>query len=82
MWALGRGKERRRQRIQDGLCTESGEPEVGLELMNCDIMNRSWTLNPLNRLSHTGTPRFLEYRDKMTLKCAWKGKGIRTAKTT
>ena len=34
----GRGTERGRQRIQSGLCAVSGEPDVGLEPMNYEIM--------------------------------------------
>ena len=37
----GRGRERGRQRIWSGLCTESGEPNVGLEPMNHGIMIRA-----------------------------------------
>ena len=34
----GRNRERGRKRIQSGLRSESGEPHVGLELINCEIM--------------------------------------------
>ena len=34
----GRGREKGRQRIQSGLCTDSGEPDAGLELMNREIV--------------------------------------------
>ena len=32
----GRGVERRRERIPSRLCTVSTEPDMGLELMNCE----------------------------------------------
>ena len=40
MWAheQGRGRERGRERIPSRLCTISEEPDVGLELPNCEIM--------------------------------------------
>ena len=34
----GRGRQRGRQRIPTGLCTDSREPDAGLELMNYEIM--------------------------------------------
>ena len=34
----GQGRERGRQRIPSRLCTASVEPDVGLELMNYEIM--------------------------------------------
>ena len=43
---MGEGKER----ISSGLCADSSELEVGLELMSCEVnLSRSRTLN---RLSH------------------------------
>ena len=36
-----REAERGRQRIQSGLCADSREPDVGLKLMNCEIMTRA-----------------------------------------
>ena len=30
--------DEQRKRIQSGLCTDSREPDAGLELMNCEIM--------------------------------------------
>ena len=37
-WGWGKGRERGRLRIQRGLCTDSSEPDVGLELTNLEIM--------------------------------------------
>ena len=34
----GRGREREGQRIQSRLCSDSTEPDVGLELTNCEIV--------------------------------------------
>ena len=34
----GRGRERGRQRIRNGPCTDSREPDMGLEPMNHEIM--------------------------------------------
>ena len=34
----GRGRERGGQKIWSGLCVDSREPDVGLELTNCEIM--------------------------------------------
>ena len=50
-------RERERESQADRLHTVSAEPEVGLELTNCEITSRaeikSWALN---RLSHPGAP--------------------------
>ena len=35
---VGRGRERGRGRIPSRLCAVNAEPNVGLELMNCEIM--------------------------------------------
>ena len=35
---VGGGAERRGQKTQIRLCTDSSEPDVGLELMNLEIM--------------------------------------------
>ena len=37
----GRGRERGRERISSSLCTVSAEPEVGLEVMNCEIKTQT-----------------------------------------
>ena len=37
----GRGRERGRQRIRSRLCADSREPDVGLELTNCEFMTRA-----------------------------------------
>ena len=37
----GRRTERGRERIPSRLCTDSAEPNVGLELKNCEIMTRA-----------------------------------------
>ena len=47
--------ERWRDRILSRLCTVSAEPDVGLKLMNCEIM--TWAeikSQRLNQLSHPG----------------------------
>ena len=36
-WGVGR-KKRDRERLPSGLCTDSREPDVGLEPTNCEIM--------------------------------------------
>lgn len=43
----GRGRERARQEILNGLCADNREPDVGLELKNCEIMIS-------HKLSHPG----------------------------
>ena len=53
----GRGRERGRERIPSRLCTVSSEPDVGLKLINYEIM--IWAeikSQMLNQLSHPGTP--------------------------
>ena len=53
-----RGIERGRERIPNKLLTISAEPDVGLKLMNCEIMTLAKIKNQmLNRLSHPGTPK-------------------------
>ena len=34
----GTGRQRGRQSIQGGLCTDKRQSDAGLELMNCEIM--------------------------------------------
>lgn len=36
----GKGRERRGQRIESGLCADSRDPDAGLKLRNCEIMPR------------------------------------------
>ena len=43
------------QRIWNGLCANSRESDVGIELANCEIMTWGWS-RMLNGLSHPGTP--------------------------
>ena len=54
---VGEGQIERRQRIPSRVCAVSAEPDVGLELMNHEIMTsveiKSQTLN---QLSHPGAP--------------------------
>ena len=53
----GRGRERGRKRIPSSVCAVSAEPNVGLELMNHEIMT-SATIKSLilNWLSLPGAP--------------------------
>ena len=50
--AVGKGRERGRQRILSRLRTVSVKPDAGLNLMNCKMMTwdktKSWTLNGLS----------------------------------
>ena len=39
----GRGSEKGRERIPSRLCAASTEPDIGLELKNCEIM--TWAEN-------------------------------------
>ena len=56
----GVGVERKGERIPSRLCAVGSEPNMGLELMNHEIMTRayikSWTLN---QLSHPGALKTL-----------------------
>ena len=51
----GKGRERGRHRIRSSLQALDTEPDVGLELMNCEIMTMRQS-RTLNRLSHPGAP--------------------------
>ena len=54
----GRGRERGRERIPNRLCTVSTEPDMGLCLMNYEIMTWAETKSlDLNHLSRSGAPR-------------------------
>ena len=51
------GAAREIERIPNRLCTVSAEPDVGLELTNCEIVTRAETRSQtLKRLSHPGAP--------------------------
>ena len=56
-WERGRERERERERESQTGSTLSSEPDMGLDLTNCEIMTwakiQIWTLN---WLSHPGTP--------------------------
>ena len=57
----GRGRERERDRIPSRFCSASTEPNVGLELTNCDEI-MTWAevkSRMLDRLSHPGAPAAL-----------------------
>ena len=65
---ISREREWEKERIPSRLHTVSPEPDVGLELMNHEIMTRaetkSWTLN---QLSHSGAPKRKILNNNLTL---------------
>ena len=71
-WRWG-GERERRERIPSRLHTVSMEPDVGLELMNHEIMIwaeiKSWMLN---QLSHPGAPRLLLLTCNLASNFKWK----------
>ena len=64
----GRGRERGRERISSRLRAVSSEPDVGLDLMNCEMMTwaetKVWMLNPR---SHPGVPPTFLYQEVVTV---------------
>ena len=53
----GGQRERGRDRVPSRLHTVHTEPDAGLQLMNCEIMTCAEIKSqPLNQLSHSGTP--------------------------
>ena len=58
-----KGQREREKEIPSRLHTASAEPDVGLELMNCEIMILAETKSRmLNQQSHPGTPVFFFLR--------------------
>ena len=65
----GRGRERERelgQRIQSGLHVDSRELDVGLKLMNHEIMTPSWSWM-LSWMSHPDVPRIFILKELQIL---------------